>query len=189
MLQQQQNNALDVKKNHWKQFDISNENEKSIISDIMKFGELDLSNITLDSNLYVIEDYISPNNDHECLYKCLDTLNMVSSTEDLKVQVQFPQCKYLNLISDKTEKIENNLITSNNKQNKQNSPGSNTIKSSDSFDSAKTSFTEKSFTDSSPTNNEDLKHQPTQVQYWLKQIIAETEIEPVQNTEKQLVIG
>lgn len=187
LLQQQQNNAMDIGKINWEGLNISDEDERVITSNIMKLGKLDLSNITLDSNMYVIEDYISPNNDHECMYKCLDTLNIQSSTEDLKVQIEFPQCKYLNTSSDRSEELKHNLI--NSKKNDQIKQEEKKIKRPESFDSLRTSFTEKSFTDCSPTNNEDLKHQPTQVQDWLNQIISETEIEPVQNTEKQLVIG
>lgn len=53
---------------------ISYENEATLLDNINNYGVIDLEKLNFDNNTFVIEDYICPNDDHLCSYKCIEDL-------------------------------------------------------------------------------------------------------------------
>ncbi|CAK1604537.1 unnamed protein product [Parnassius mnemosyne] len=74
----------DLKKNCIQNIDINYDNESVLLENINKFGVIDFEKFNFDSNIFTLEDYISPNDDHMYLYKTIEDVTKEEDTYNLE---------------------------------------------------------------------------------------------------------
>lgn len=188
---------LSVERNCLQNINISYGNETSLFTEIHNFGIIDFAKLNIDSNIFTMEEYINPEEDHMYSYKCLDDICPEQDSDDsletiinhnaIKQITQNNQCVcYVNIpASEVDRKFKDSEYVSE-------------VSDDSSSDSSDTSnkdkdFNEKNVRNTNSVNNDILvicdetrskcdiinnKLNPTQD--WLNHIINETETEPSQ---------
>lgn len=167
--------------------DISFVNENAIFDEIRKFGAVDFQKLSLDGDAFVMEDYISPDDDHMYSYKCLnDSKDSDSSFEAaieedaIKQITNVDRCVcYVKVSPEEIPKKfrEPASVSSDSICSPDVSEGKRSDEDSGSFtivndeDDASSASDDKSKTDA---------EKPNPTQDWLNKIINETETEPSQ---------
>ncbi|XP_030036068.2 uncharacterized protein LOC115451829 [Manduca sexta] len=174
-----ENNSVS-KKTCVQNLEIFFENEPTLLNLVSNYGAIDLERLNFDSNTFILEDYITPEDDHMYMYKDLtDNGDLAIEEAALKQVTATDDCVcYVNIQSEDVSKKfrEVDPSVSPNKTS-ENISENNDVKPGSENDEPQTSIEESS--DSSEV--EVKKIDPTDD--WLNSIKNQTETEPSQVTD------
>ncbi|KAG6462658.1 hypothetical protein O3G_MSEX013393 [Manduca sexta] len=174
-----ENNSVS-KKTCVQNLEIFFENEPTLLNLVSNYGAIDLERLNFDSNTFILEDYITPEDDHMYMYKDLtDNGDLAIEEAALKQVTATDDCVcYVNIQSEDVSKKfrEVDPSVSPNKTS-ENTSENNDVKPGSENDEPQTSIEESS--DSSEV--EVKKIDPTDD--WLNSIKNQTETEPSQVTD------
>ncbi|XP_053602374.1 uncharacterized protein LOC128670607 [Plodia interpunctella] len=74
----------DFNRNCVQNIEIHYSNELTLLDNINKFGVIDLEKLNFNSNTFILEDYISPNDDHMYSYKTIEDVTKDEDAEQLE---------------------------------------------------------------------------------------------------------
>ncbi|KPJ01608.1 hypothetical protein RR46_08645 [Papilio xuthus] len=174
----------DLKRNCAKNIEIKYDNESMLLENIGNYGIIDFEKLNFDSSTFILEDYVSPNDDHMYSYKTIEEVTKEEDNGDLEAIEEAALKEVISTdncvcfvtvqtedVSKKFRNLDNDVITINviTKEN-------NHVSENDESDCPEIVEDEKNESDS------DVKKiNPTDD--WLKSIKSQTETEPSQVTD------
>ncbi|XP_041976662.1 uncharacterized protein LOC121731333 [Aricia agestis] len=175
----------DLQRNCIKNVSISYESKSILLENINRFGEIDFEKLSFDNSTFLIEEYVSPNDDHMYCYKTIEDLTIdndenLAAIEEaaLKQITDTSDCVCtVNIQSDEVSKKfrDTNCIPAN-----ADSPCSSKDNSlSESKDKSTNALIEEENSECSEADSK--KIDPTDE--WLNSIKNQTETEPSQATD------
>ncbi|XP_026490026.2 uncharacterized protein LOC113396342 [Vanessa tameamea] len=175
----------DLEKNCVQNIKICYSDESTLLDYISKYGVIDFEKLHFDNSTFILEDYISPNDDHMYSYKTIEEITEKEDVEELeaieeaaiKQITETEDCVcYVNVqteeVSRKFRDLDTNINTVNVTQN-----NDEDLKESYQVESLDNSLEEKS----ECSDIEVKKINPTDD--WLNSIKNQTETEPSQVTD------
>lgn len=183
-IRKQCENNKDFERNCVQNINICYSNESTLLDYINNYGVIDFERLSFDNNTFILEDYISPNDDHMYSYKTIEELTEKEDLEELeaieeaalKQVTETEDCVcYVNVQTEEVSKQFRNLDTKISQVN-------NSISNNEDFvDSVKETECEELNSDEekSECSDSDVKKiNPTDD--WLNSIKSQTETEPSQ---------
>lgn len=185
-IRKQCENNKDFERNCAQNIKISYNNEPSLLDYINNYGVIDFKKLNFDSNTFILEDYVSPNDDHMYSYKTIEDTTVKEDLEEieaieeaaLKQITETKDCVcYVNIQTQEVSKqfrdVDTNVIIENN----------SICKSDDFID-----ISNSKETDCEATNTDDEKSECSDTDLkkinptddWLNSIKNQTETEPSQ---------
>lgn len=160
------------------------ENESNLLDNISNFGAIDFKKLNFDSRIFLLEDYVTPEDDHMYLYKTIEDLSkdtdleaieeaalkQITSTDDCvcfvnikseEVAKRFREVEIRSKISPLDTCCENEIVN-----NESDEPEVECVESTSEEEKSNTSDVEVKKID--PTDD------------WLNSIKSQTETEPIQ---------
>lgn len=74
----------DFERNCVQNIKICYNNESSLLDYINNYGVIDFKRLSFDNNTFILEDYISPNDDHMYSYKTIEDITMKEDVEEIE---------------------------------------------------------------------------------------------------------
>ncbi|XP_023936904.2 uncharacterized protein LOC112045071 [Bicyclus anynana] len=175
----------ELEKNCVQNINISYSDESTLLDIVSNFGVIDFERLSFDNSTFILEDYISPNDDHMYSYK---TIEEITENEDIEAieEAALEQITKTEdcvcIVNVKTEAISKKFRDINADLNAQKVNVNNEVhecKDIETVDNNLETFTEDgNLHDSDP---EVIKINPTDD--WLNSIKNQTETEPTQVTD------
>lgn len=83
-LRKQCQDDKDLKRNCVQNIQVLYENESALLDNVSNYGVIDFEKLNFDSSTFILEDYVSPNDDHMYSYKTIEELTKDDDNKELE---------------------------------------------------------------------------------------------------------
>ncbi|CAF4904242.1 unnamed protein product [Pieris macdunnoughi] len=166
----------DQKKNCVKSIEISYDNESELLNNIGKYGAVEFDNLNFDSSTFLLEDYVSPYDDHMYLYKSIEDMKELEIIEEAALKEITKNEDCVCNVTIRPEDVAKNF------RNMEPDEATIECNSKEDLDTSINTVETSSQDDTSESSENDVKKiEPTED--WLNTIKNQTETEPLHTTD------